>query len=618
MERKAWKDLRAEYVETGAITPITEEAASHVSRAFLVTKPTEDGVRKFRLVIDLRKVNRHLRKMGLRYERLRDFGHLLRRDDWLVGFDIKNAYHHLRVRDAQQNFLQFRLEGELFQCVALPFGLSLSPYYFTHLMMAVVRFLRAPLRSCKTIPHFHFGCFAGDTSLADYYWRYAAGTPADILAYLDDFLAAMRDRADLREWVSLTRRVFHILGFEFKERKCEWEPTQLKRHLGVLIDTRRCLFLIPSEKEQKITEMAVSLLKSPRVAARTLARFCGLAISLHLAFPPARFFLQSLYDVLRTKRNWRDQLRLSPQARLDLQAWQHLGRWTGRAFAPESLPQIGTLATDASPTGWGATFLPSPDRRLLLARGFFNRASQHINVRELEAVRRAILAFFPTSGRRPPSLCQTSWARVRLKVDNQVVMYCLRSLCSPSLALMKEIRTLFYLLESRRIILEPEYIRSEDNVIPDRLSREANNDDYKLHPRLYRRLQRHFGPRTVDRFASYRNRQCERYNSLTWDVGTEAVDAFSQRWEDDHNWCNPPWSLLPRLVNFLTHRPRVEAVVIAPEWPQAMWFRPLQDLSSTSVLLPRQHEMFVPGHPGLPRVLQPPRWDLRAFHVTPR
>ena len=81
---------------------------------------------------------------------------------------------------------------------------------------------------------------------------------------------------------------------------------------------------------------------------------------------------------------------------------------------------------------------------------------------------------------------------------------------------------------------------------------------------------------------------------------------------------NPPWSLLPRLVNFLTHRPRVEAVVIGPEWPQAMWFRPLQDLSFTSVLLPRQHEMFVPGHPGLPRILQPPRWDLRAFHVTPR
>ena len=70
-----------EYMEIGAIRPILEEAASHVSRAFLVTKPIEDGVHKFRLVIDLRKVNTHLRKMGLRYERLRDFGHLLRRDD---------------------------------------------------------------------------------------------------------------------------------------------------------------------------------------------------------------------------------------------------------------------------------------------------------------------------------------------------------------------------------------------------------------------------------------------------------------------------------------------------------------------------------------------------------
>ena len=82
------------------IRPIQEEAASHVSHAFLVTKPMEDGMRKFRLVIDLHKVNMHLRKMGLRYKRLWDFGQLLGWDDWMVGCDIKNAYHHLRVRDA--------------------------------------------------------------------------------------------------------------------------------------------------------------------------------------------------------------------------------------------------------------------------------------------------------------------------------------------------------------------------------------------------------------------------------------------------------------------------------------------------------------------------------------
>ena len=218
--------------------------------------------------------------------------------------------------------------------------------------------------------------------------------------------------------------------------------------------------------------MALSLLSRPRVAARTLARFCGLAISIHLAFSPTKFFLQSLYNVLRTKCNWWHQLKWSPQARLDLQAYQYLEHWMGRALAPDSLPQIGMLATDASPMGWGVTFLPSTDRRLLLVYSFSNQASLHINIRELEAVKRAILSFFPTSSRRPISLHQINWARV--KVDNQMLVHYHWSLCSPSIALMKEIRALFCLLKSWRIILEPEYIHSEDNVIPDRLSWQAN------------------------------------------------------------------------------------------------------------------------------------------------
>ena len=99
---------------------------------------------KYRLVVDLRKVNQHLRHFGLRYERLRDFGHLLRRNNWLVGFDLKNAYHHLCIRESEQHYLQFQIEDELFQCVALPFGLASSPYYFTHLILPILRFLRNP------------------------------------------------------------------------------------------------------------------------------------------------------------------------------------------------------------------------------------------------------------------------------------------------------------------------------------------------------------------------------------------------------------------------------------------------------------------------------------------
>jgi hypothetical protein len=122
----------------------------------------------------------------------------------------------------------------------------------------------------------------------------------------------------------------------------------------------------------------------------------------------------------------------------------------------------------------------------------------------------------------------------------------------------------------------------------------------------------------VDRFASFCNRLCERFNSFHADVGTEGIDAFAQNWSGEANWANPPWSLLPRLVSFLGSRPGVEAVVLTPEWPHSLWYPRLQALASSSLLLPRQREMFVPGHPNLPRRLPAPRWALRAFHVTPR
>ena len=66
--------------------------------------------------------------------------------------------------------------------------------------------------------------------------------------------------------------------------------------------------------------MAASLLSTTPVVARILACSCGLDFSAHLTFLSIRFFLQSLHEVFRTKRNRREQLTLSPQACIDLQA----------------------------------------------------------------------------------------------------------------------------------------------------------------------------------------------------------------------------------------------------------------------------------------------------------
>ena len=208
-QRRGWEDLRREYLATGAIAPATPSSQSRISQAFLVEKGRDSaGQMKYRLCVDLRRINKRLRKVGLRYERLKDFGCLLSRGDSLVGFDIKNAYHHLRMCGDVEHFLQFRMDGEVFSCQALPFGLSLSPFYFTHLMLVIVRFLRSPGSCPKAQGRLRFGRLAGQDALAQYYTMYCQGAPATILAYLDDFLASMSDRDRLREWVTRVQGVF--------------------------------------------------------------------------------------------------------------------------------------------------------------------------------------------------------------------------------------------------------------------------------------------------------------------------------------------------------------------------------------------------------------------------
>lgn len=99
--KAAWLSLKEECIRLGIIKQISPNQATHVAWAFLTEKELGYGFMKHWLVVDRRKVNQHLRHFGLRYERLRDFGHLACRNKWLVGFDLKNAYRHLCLRESE-------------------------------------------------------------------------------------------------------------------------------------------------------------------------------------------------------------------------------------------------------------------------------------------------------------------------------------------------------------------------------------------------------------------------------------------------------------------------------------------------------------------------------------
>ena len=273
------------------------------------------------------------------------------------------------------------------------------------------------------------------------------------------------------------------------------------------------------------------------------------------------------------------------------------------------LPHQMVLTTDASLLGWGATLrdpLATPRPPPTLARGFWSATERqlHINVLELEALHRAIQLWQQRLQGRI----------VQAITDSQVVYHLLTTFKTNKSRLYDRLRALFYLLDLRRIVLQPRWIPTDENLLADQLSRVRDTEDWQLHPRLFAPCEALFGPHAVDRFATALNKQVLRYNSRWADIGSEG-DAFAASdWTTDSSWVNPPWTLLPRLVAFLRRLPACHATVLCPLWVGQPWFRQLRGMAWAQVPIPRGRTTFLAGRTGrLPLGL--PRWEITVFRL---
>ena len=73
-------------------------------------------------------------------------------------------------------------------------------------------------------------------------------------------------------------------------------------------------------------------------------------------------------------------------------------------------------------------------------------------------------------------------------------------------------------------------------------------DDYSVHDYVFKQLEQLWGPDSIDRFASSCNAKLSRFNFRFLQLGTEAVDAFTQDWSSENNWLVPRISLIGKLL----------------------------------------------------------------------
>ena len=77
-----------------------------------------------------------------------------------------------------------------------------------------------------------------------------------------------------------------------------------------------------------------------------------------------------------------------------------------------------------------------------------------------------------------------------------------------------------------------------------------------------------WGPHTIDRFANMNNAKTSKFNSLFWNPGTVAIDAFTCDWHNENNWLVPPVALACRAINHLV-KCKTVGTLIVPKWPSS-------------------------------------------------
>ncbi|XP_029659376.1 uncharacterized protein LOC115233212, partial [Formica exsecta] len=159
------------------------------------------------------------------------------------------------------------------------------------------------------------------------------------------------------------------------------------------------------------------------------------------------------------------------------------------------------ISSDASLTDWGAHCQGSS------SQGFWNRHEKHYSINYLE-----LLAAFFALKCFAPSLYN---CEILLRMDNTSAISYINRTGGVQFPHLSELaKKIWQWCKSRKIWIFASYIPSKQNVEADAASRVTNIDtEWELAPEAFKKLNKEWGPFTIDLFASRSNRKCKRFYS---------------------------------------------------------------------------------------------------------
>lgn len=129
-EEKCCNDAIEKLLAKGAIVKCEPVERRFLSSFFLVPKP--DG--SYRFILSLKELNKCIHTDHFKMEDIRSAAKLIFPNCFMATLDLEDAYLLVPVHKSSQKYLRFVFQNTLYQFVALPFGLNLSPFIFIKIM----------------------------------------------------------------------------------------------------------------------------------------------------------------------------------------------------------------------------------------------------------------------------------------------------------------------------------------------------------------------------------------------------------------------------------------------------------------------------------------------------
>jgi len=512
-----------------AIIEVPRDTPGWYSLVFLVPKKTGT----FRPVFDLSQLNRHLVIPKFRMESAITIMRSLKKGDWVVSVDVKDAYLHVPIQQSFQKFLLFALLGKVYKFLVLPFGIATAPYVFTRIVGAM-----ADVIHLKGVRFHH---------------------------YLDDWLIVADSACQVKQAAEFVLKLAISLGWLPNWEKSMLTPTQTVVHVGIEYDLRLGLAFPPRARLEKLGEAAIPLLGNLSCTARQVLSLIGLIASMEKQVPYGRCFLRPLQWGLalqwRISRDHLDQKVLMTREMKETLSWW-LDIHNTRVGKPlEQFAPDLQMFTDASQIAWGAHM----NERQVSRLWSLEDKSLHINVLELKAV---TYAYEMWSHHYGPG---TKW--LVFSDNTTVVAHINKQGGTRSRALSLEAEKLIRLAIVKGHFIKARHIPGKRNVWADQLSRPTKilGTEWSLCHRVFRTIREVFFDPQIDLFATSVNKKVQVFYSPLPESTALGTDAMSHPWDGMWAYAYPPTGFIREVLRKM-QTSNCELLLVAPAWPTQAWY----------------------------------------------